>query len=278
MPEPTHTADALSHYLAAVRARPLLCRAEELRLARLSAAGDTAARQRLVQANLRLVISIARRYEGRGLELLDLIQEGNLGLMAAAERYDWRRDVKFATYATWGIRCEILLALSTRSRLIRLPASMSDCATRVRRAEAELEQRLGRRAELAEVAATAGVDEETVAQLRRAALAPVSISEPAGDDEPALEARLGDGGAGDPAPGVCERDGTDRVRAAVAALDGRERRIVELRYGLGGARTHTFAEVADEVGVSPQRVRKLEARTLRALAAEPQLRALRAAA
>ena len=224
------------------------------------------------------MVSIARRYEGRGLELLDLIQEGNLGLMAAAERYDWRRDVKFATYATWPIRCEILRALSTRSRLIRLPSSLADCATRVRRAEAELAQRLGRRPALAEVAAAAGVDEETVAQLRRAALAPVSISEPVGDGEPALEALLGDGGAGDPAPGVCARDEAERVRSALAALDGRARRIVELRYGIGGERTRTLAEVADELGVSPQRARQLEARTLRALAAQPELRALRAAA
>jgi RNA polymerase primary sigma factor len=275
---PAHTHTALSHYLADIHRHPLLRRDEELRLARLSAEGDEAARQRLVRSNLRLVVSIARRYEGHGLDLLDLIQEGNLGLMRAAERFDWRRDVKFATYATWPIRRTILRALATHSRLIRLPTDMAECATRVRRAEADLAQQLGRRPSLAEVAAVAAVDEDTVAQLRRAALAPASLSEPVRDDEPALEQLLGDGGAGDPAAAACERDQARHVRRAVAVLDDRARRIVELRYGIGDQRSRSLTEVAGELGVSPSRVRTLEARSLRALSARPELRELRAAA
>ena len=276
MPESTHT--ALSHYLADIRRHPLLRRDEELQLARLSSAGDEAARQRLVQSNLRLVVAIARRYEGQGLDLLDLIQEGNLGLMAAAVRFDWRRDVKFATYATWPIRRMILRALAMHSRLIRLPIDMGECAMRVKRAEAELAQRLGRRPSLAEVSVAAAVDEVTVAELRRAAIAPASLSEPVADGEPALEELLGDGGAGDPTHTICERDEVDRLRSAVAALDGRARRIVELRYGIDGEHPRTLVEIAGEVGVSPQRVRKLEERSLRVLSTRPDLRELRAAA
>jgi RNA polymerase primary sigma factor len=198
--------------------------------------------------------------------------------MTAAERFDWRRDVRFATYATWPIRRDILRALATRSRLVRLPCGVGECATRVRRAEAELAQRLGRRPSLAEVAAAARVDEETVAQLRRAALVPVSLSEPIADGEAPLEEWLGDGGAGDPAAAVCERDEADRVLAVVTTLDERSRRIVELRYGIGGEHSRTLTEIAGELGVSSQRVRELEARALRALAERPELRALRPAA
>jgi RNA polymerase primary sigma factor len=272
------TDDALSCYLADLRRRPLLSRAEEVRLARLSAAGDEAARRRLVESNLRLVVAIARRYQGQGLDLLDLIQEGNLGLMRAAERYDWRRDVKFATYATWAIRREVLRALATRSRPVRLPLRVSECVTRVNRAEAQLAQRLGRRPSLAEVAEAAGVDEDTVAQLRRAALAPVSLSEPVADGEPALEELLGDAGAADPASVLGDRDEAQRVRAAVSALGQRARRIVELRYGIDGERSRTLAEVADALGVSPSRIGKLEKRTLLELARRPELRSLRAVA
>jgi RNA polymerase primary sigma factor len=275
---PSTCLSAEARYLADIRRHPLLSRDEERRLARLGAAGDEHARHRLVRANLRLVVSIARRYQGQGLDLLDLVQEGNLGLMSAAERYDWRRDVRFATYATWPIRRHILSALATRSRLIRLPAGVGECATRVRRAEAELAQQLGRRASLADVAAAARVDEETVARLRRAALAPVSLSEPVAGGDAALEDLLDDGGAGDPAAGVCERDEAHRVRGALAALDARARRILELRFGIDGAGARTLAEIARELGVSATRVRTLEERTLRALATQPELRALRAAA
>src|SRR3954463_1529302 len=128
MPSTPRTDDALTTYLARLRRRPLLTAEEELRLARLTAGGDRTARAALVEANLRLVVSIARRYQGHGLDLLDLVQEGNVGLIEAARRYDWRREVRFATYATWAIRREILRALATQSRLIRLPLRLAECA------------------------------------------------------------------------------------------------------------------------------------------------------
>jgi RNA polymerase primary sigma factor len=251
--------DTLARYLDDVRRHPLLSAGEELRLGRQSAAGDEAARRRLVECNLRLVVTIARRYRGMGLDLLDLIQEGNLGLIAAAERYDWTRDARFATYASWWIRRGICRALSTRSRLVRLPLRIAESATRVKRAERELAQRLGRQPSCAEVARAAGVDEATVEELRRAELVPLSLSEPGGDEELGVAA---------------ERPGeAPDVAAALLAIGPRPRRILELRYGLGGRQPRTLDEVAGELGISRQRVRTLETRTLLELAARPELRA-----
>lgn len=251
--------DALARYLDDIRRHPLLSAGEELRLGRLSAAGDETARRRLVECNLRLVVTIARRYRGMGLDLLDLIQEGNLGLIAAADRYDWTRDARFATYASWGIRRAICRALSTRSRLVRLPLRIAESATRVKRAERELSQRLGRQPSSAEVARAAGVDEATVEELRRAELVPLSLSEPGGDEELGLASER-------PA------DAPD-VASALSAIGPRPRRILELRYGLGGRPPRTLDEVAGALGISRQRVRTLETRTLLELAARPELRA-----
>ena len=253
---------ALDRYLDDVRRHPLLSRSEERRLGRLGAAGDAAARRRLVECNLRLVVAIARRYRGMGLDLLDLVQEGNLGLIAAAERYDWTREASFATYASWWIRRDICRALSARSRLVRLPRRTAESAARVKRAERELTGRLGRRPSDAELARAAGVGERTVAELRRAELVPASLSEPGGEEQLSEDA---------PAD-----DGVD-VSAALAALGTRPRRILELRYGLGGRRPRTLDEVACELGISRQRVRTLETRTLLTLAGRPELRAWAAA-
>ena len=246
MPATEYADDTLARYLDDVRRRPLLSRGEERRLGRLSAAGDETARRRLVESNLRLVVAIARRYRGMGLDLLDLIQEGNVGLIAAAERYDWTREASFATHASLWIRREICRALSARSRLVRLPVRTAESATRVKRAERELVQRLGRRPTGAELARAAGVDEQTVADLRRAELPTVSLSEPGGDDELA----------------AAQPDEAVDVTDALAAIEGRARRILELRYGLGGRPPRTLDEVAGELGISRQRVRTVETRTL----------------
>jgi RNA polymerase primary sigma factor len=251
-----HSDDVLARYLHEVGRRPLLTRGDEVRLARLSASGDAAARRRLVECNLRLVVVIARRYRGLGLDLPDLIQEGNIGLMAAAERYDWRRDARFATYASWSIRREICRALSTRARLIRLPVRMAELTTKVKRAERALTPRLGRRASDEEVAHEAGVGEATVAALRRAEAATISLSEPT-----CLQDRLSDGGAGDPAQLV--HDAT--CSAVLRGLRARERRVLELRYGLGGGPSRSLSEAAEELGLSRERVRRLELRALQAL-------------
>jgi RNA polymerase primary sigma factor len=278
MPAPASADENLARYLEDVGRHPVLNRSEELRLARLSASGDEAAKRRLVESNLRLVVVIARRYRGLGLDLLDLIQEGNVGLMAAAERYDWRRDVKFATYAAWWIRHGICGALSARSRLIRLPVRVAHSATKVKRADQELAQRLRRRASAEEVARAAGVAEATVAELRQAELDPVSLCEPPAGEEIGLEERLRDDRQADPALVVADREDGTSVRCALSALPARERRVLELRYGLDGRPPRTFEEVAGELGVSRARVQHLETRTLLALAQRPELRSLRQAA
>jgi RNA polymerase primary sigma factor len=213
-----------TRYLHEIGRYPLLSRSEEVRLARLAASGDEAAKRRLVEANLRLVVAIARRYRGMGLDLLDLIQEGNVGLMAAVDRYDWRRGVKFATFASWWIRRDICRALSSKSRLIRLPLHVAQSA-----------------------------------ELRRAEPAPVSLSEPVADGEVGFGELLSDGGEGDPARAV--GDGPDAM-SVVSRLGVRARRILELRYGLNGRRPQTLSQVAGELGVSRERVRQLERKTL----------------
>jgi RNA polymerase primary sigma factor len=268
MPATEPADDTLAHYLDDVRRHPLLSRGEELRLARLSATGDPAAKRRLVESNLRLVVAIARRYRGRGLDLLDLIQEGNVGLIAAVGRYDWRRGVRLATYASWWIRQRICRALSTASRLIRLPLRMAESAARVKRAELELARRLGRPATCAEVALAAGVDEQVVGQLRTATPAPVCLTE-------SLAEVVGDDGAADPALHCA---GAGEATSALSSLDLRRRRILELRYGLDGEPPRTLSDVAAELGVSRERVRRLETRALLELAARPELRSLRPAA
>jgi RNA polymerase sigma factor (sigma-70 family) len=233
--------DALTQYLDEIGRHPLLTAQEERRLAR---AGDT---HRLVECNLRLVVAIARRYRGLGFDLLDLIQEGNVGLIAAAERYDGRRESRFATYAQWWIRREIFRALASRSRMIRLPLRVAEAAARVNRAERELDHRLGRRPSDDEVACAARVDADAIAVLRAS-----RAIEPLADT-------LSDDGRGDPARLV--EGGTVVVR-----LPERSRRIVELRYGLDGRPARTLDEVARELELSRERVRKLERQALVRLA------------
>src|SRR5262245_5643792 len=175
------TADSLTRYFDEVGRYPLLTRHQEIRLARLAAAGDATAKRRLVESNLRLVVTIARGYQGMGLDLLDLIQEGNLGLMRAVDRYDVSREARFGTYAAWCIRADICRALSTKSRVIRLPVRLAQHESRVNSAEERLAHEHGRRPSSSEVARAAGVDESVVVDLRTASRQVASLDEPAGD-------------------------------------------------------------------------------------------------
>src|SRR5215831_16650558 len=223
--------DSLSQYLREVARHPLLSRSEELRLARLVVSGDENAKRRLVESNLRLVVVIARRYRNLGLDDLDLIQEGNLGLMTAAERYDYRRGVKFSTFASWWIRRGISTALSTKSRLIRLPVRLAAHAAKVDRAEQELTQRLGRTPTTAEVAHAAGTDEAPVERLRSARRTLVSLSDPIGGDDGATYADVIAGNEEqDPAFRIGESEEKENILEALAALGGRSRHVLELRY------------------------------------------------
>jgi RNA polymerase primary sigma factor len=270
--------DPLARYCDEAARYPLLGRAEEIRLARLAREGDEAARRRLVESNLRLVVAIARRYRGHGLDLMDLVQEGNLGLMSAAERYDRPHELRFATFASWWIRRAICRALSTSSRAVRLPTRLIEQIAAVRRVEEELTQRLGRPPSTAELAREAGIGEDVVEDLRRAERRPSSLSDPVGaDGDSTLADLIPDESAADPAAGVAEAQERAEVTGAVQALGERPRRVLELRYGIDGE-ARTLEGVAHELGVSRQRVQTIEAAALRQLAARPELDGLRAAA
>ena len=269
--------DALARYLDEVGRHPLLTPAEELGLARRARSGDAMAKRRLVESNLRLVVSLARRYRGLGLDLLDLIQEGNVGLLAAADSYDPAREVRFASFASSCIRREICRALSTRSRLVRLPARMADASTRVKATDGRLAQELARRPTAAEVAEAAGVTARMVEDLRRSEQTPVSLSEPVGDSEVTLGDVLADDPSLDPARIVASaEDGA--IAAALSRLAPRAREVIELRFGLGGREPATLASVAATLGLSPARVRQLEVRSLLELSRSGDLRELQEAA
>ncbi len=231
-----------------------------------------------MESNLRLVVAIARRYRGHGLDLMDLVQEGNLGLMSAAERYERPHELRFATFAAWWIRRAICRALSTSSRAVRLPTRLVEQMAAVRRVEEELTQRLGRPPSTPELAREAGVGEDVVEDLRRAERRPASLSDPVGaDGDSTLGDLIPDELAADPAAGVAEAQERAEVTGAVQALGERPRRVLELRYGIDGE-ARTLEGVAHELGVSRQRVQTIEAAALRQLAARPELDGLRAAA
>jgi RNA polymerase primary sigma factor len=270
---------SLAQYCDEASRYPLLPRAEEIRLARLAQAGDEAARRRLVECNLRLVVAIARRYRGQGLDLTDLVQEGNLGLLAAAERYERPRELPFASFAAWWIRRAICRALSTTSRSIRVPIRVAERISALRRVEEELMQRLGRPPSAAELAREAGVAEDAIEDLRRAERRPASLSEPIGPDEDgtSLGDLILDESAADPAADVADAQRRAGVQDAVRALGERPRRVLELRYGIDGEE-RTLERVAGELGLSRERVRTIEAAALRQLSARPELDDLRVAA
>lgn len=270
-------ADSTAQYLSEIGRYPLLDRTEEIQLARRAEAGDERARQRLVECNLRLVVAIAHDYEGHGIDLQDLIQEGNLGLLTAAQRYDWRRNVKFSAYARLWVRQAIFRAVSDRSRLVRLPTRVADAAAGVTRIERELEQELGGTPTIEAVAEAASVPPSVVDDIRRSRVGLVSL-DGSSDDRPAYDELLGDEHAVDPAEHATTAETRECVCRAVASLDPQGRRVVELRYGLGEGEARTLQDVSDEIGVSPERVRQLETRALRKLAKRSELRPLLSAA
>ena len=263
--------DSLDQYLHEIGRYPLLSREEEFRLARLGGPGDRNARQRLIESNLRLVVAIAHDYDGLGVDLLDLIQEGNLGLLTAAERFDYRRNVKFSAYARLWIRQAIFRAVSDKSRLVRLPTRLADAVAMVARTERELEQQLGRAPSSDAVAEAAQLPPNVVEDIRRSRQEPLSLEEPASSDQLPYDEVLGDERAVDPASHVVEMDTAACVGRAVATLHGRSKRVLELRYGLADNEPRTLKEVSAEIGISPERVRKLEARALNELARKPEL-------
>jgi RNA polymerase primary sigma factor len=264
---PGPTEDTVGLYLREISQVPLLTAAEEVSLAKALEHGDERARQRLIESNLRLVVSVARRYSGRGLSFLDLIQEGNLGLMKAVERYDWRLGHRFSTYATWWIRQSVTRALADQGRTIRVPAQVVDTINRMARIDRQLTQKLGRAPTVDEVAAEMELTPEKVEHLRRVAQEPVSLAAPVGDDATELGELIEDERQMKPGEDMAEAQRDSRVAELVAQLPYRERTILELRYGLGGGQQHTLEEVGRRFGVTRERVRQIETRTLRRLAA-----------
>jgi RNA polymerase primary sigma factor len=270
--------DSLRLYLSAIGQVPLLTGAEEICLAKRIERGDMLAKQHMVEANLRLVVSIAKGYMGRGLTFLDLIQEGSLGLIRAVEKFDHRRGYKFSTYATWWIRQAVTRAIADKARTIRIPVHMVEKLNRVIHAERALIQRLGRDPTPAEIAAELQCQISEVREVQRMAQQPISLEKPVGEeDDSALADFVEDISAESPfeiASEVLRRESVSRV---LAALPRREREVIEMRYGITGGRSRTLEEVGRAFNITRERVRQIENRTLKKLQTLPEAQLLREA-
>ena len=256
--------DAVRLYLRLIGRVPLLTREDEVRLAKRIEANDMSAKNGLIEANLRLVVSIAKRYTGRGLTLLDLIQEGNLGLIRAVEKFDWRRGFKFSTYATWWIRQAITRALADQSRTIRIPVHMVERMNRVARAKRAFMQQHNREPTPEEIGELVEMPATKVEEILKLGQEPVSLEAPVGGEEG--DAWLGDfiedAATERPLEIVANRIRDADLQEVLDALPWRERRVIELRYGLGDKGPMTLEDIGHEVGVTRERVRQIESKTL----------------
>ena len=270
------TTDSLERFLSEIGRYPLLTKVEEIQLAKRVEAGDELAKRRMIESNLRLVVSIAKKYRGQGLSFLDLIQEGILGLIRAVEKFDWRRDLKFSTYATWWIRQAVARGLADKSRTIRLPVHVVERMQKVNRAERALTLRLARDPSDQEIASESKLPLAQVRAVREAARSAMSLDEPVGEDgESSFSDVLADERAVDPVEAVAEAHRSETLSAALDALSERRRTILVLRYGLDGRDPRTLDEIAAELGLTRERVRQIEVETLAQLAALRQVQELR---
>lgn len=269
--------DAVMTYLREIGRVPMITHDREIELAKRIESGDRDAKKQFILANLRLVVSIAKRYVGRGLTLLDLIQEGNIGLIRAVQRYDWRRGHRFSTHATWWIRQAISRAVADKGRTIRLPVYVNTALNRIRRERQRLLQELGREPTEQELAEATGLDPIRMVELQAAPGAPVSLELPVGEDE---EQELGDvladtesASPEDIATTQTLKDEVQRVLESV--LTPREQLVLQLRFGLGNSQAHPLEQVGRELGITRERVRQIEAGALAKLRQPPVLERLR---
>jgi RNA polymerase primary sigma factor len=260
------TTDSLQLFLKDLRRVRLLRVQEEVDLAKRIERGDLDAKQKMVESNLRLVVSIAKNYRNQGLPFLDLIQEGALGILRATEKFDYRKGVKFSTYATWWIRQAIARALADKARTIRIPVHVVEKLNKIGRAERKLVTELGREPTADEIAEVTGIDPKEVDSIKRSARAPVSLEKPVGDEEDSEFGQfIADARAESPYERAAEIRTREALHAALDNLSYRERRVLELRYGLGREHPRTLEEVGRTLNVSRELIRQIEKESLKKL-------------
>jgi len=266
MPEGVGIDDPVRMYLKEIGRVPLLTAEEEVELAKRMEEGDEEAKRRLAEANLRLVVSIAKRYVGRGMLFLDLIQEGNLGLIKAVEKFDYRKGYKFSTYATWWIRQAITRAIADQARTIRIPVHMVETINKLIRVSRQLLQELGRDPLPEEIAREMDISVERVREIQKIAQEPVSLETPIGEEE---DSHLGDFIEDEDAPAPAEAASfmllKEQLEEVLETLTPREEKVLRLRFGLDDGRSRTLEEVGQEFGVTRERIRQIEAKALRKL-------------
>ncbi len=268
--------DSLRLYLREIGKVPLLTADQEVTLAKRIERGDMDAKQHMIEANLRLVVSIAKGYLGRGLSFLDLIQEGSLGLIRAVEKFDYRKGFKFSTYATWWIRQAVTRAIADKARTIRIPVHMVEKLNKVVHIERQLVQRLGREPLPEEIAEELEIHTDEVREILRMSQLPISLEKPIGEDE---DSNLGDFVPDESAESPFDTASLslrrEDVELALSALPERERRVIELRYGLDGSQPCTLEEVGRTFGVTRERIRQIENNTLKKLESLPEAQGLK---
>ena len=258
------TGDPVRMYLREIGKVPLLTAEEELDLAKRIAEGDQTAAREMTEANLRLVVSIAKRYVGRGMQLLDLIQEGNLGLLKAVEKYDYSKGFKFSTYATWWVRQAITRALADQARTIRIPVHMVETMNKLTQISRKLQQDLGREPTVEELAEVMRLSPERVNEIRQMCMEPVSLESPVGEeDDSHLGDFIEDDTGSQPAEAVSQAMLRQQLMEILGTLSPREAKVLRLRYGLADGRPSTLEEVGKEFNVTRERVRQIEAKALR---------------
>lgn len=266
VPEGVNIDDPVRMYLKEIGKVPLLTAQEEIDLAKRMEQGDEAASRKLAEANLRLVVSIAKRYVGRGMLFLDLIQEGNLGLIKAVEKFDYRKGYKFSTYATWWIRQAITRAIADQARTIRIPVHMVETINKLIRVSRQLLQELGREPAPEEIAEEMGLSEEKVREIQKIAQEPVSLETPIGEEE---DSHLGDFIPDNDAPAPADAAAftllKEQLLNVLDTLTPREEKVLRLRFGLDDGKARTLEEVGKEFDVTRERIRQIEAKALRKL-------------